>query len=67
MKEFLLLLVALFLSGCAATTQIAQVQQPQQHKELVNCRLLINYNCAEPIVGQAYSCSPTVSEQCDPK
>lgn len=63
MKEWLVLIFVVFLAGCGATTQIAQVQQGRQ-KQAANCRLKISYNCPEPVVGQPYSCAPVVTTVC---
>ena len=64
MKPSLVLALVIFLSGCGATTQIAQVHQTQQHPDS-SCHLQVTYNCAQPVVGQPYSCAPTVVQQCD--
>jgi hypothetical protein len=63
MKTSVLLALVIFLSGCGAATQIAQVHNRQQHPSN-SCRLLVSYNCPQPVVGQPYSCAPTVSEEC---
>ncbi len=63
MKPSLVLALVIFMVGCSATTQIAQVNQTQQHPSS-SCRLIVTYACPEPVVGQPYSCAPTVSEDC---
>ncbi len=63
MKKMLVVMLALFLSGCGATSQMAEVQQTQQ-QQTRTCRLQVTYNCPEPVVGQPYSCAPTVTETC---
>lgn len=63
MKPSLILALVIFLSGCGATTQIAQVHHTQQ-QPTNSCRLIVTYNCPQPVVGQLYSCAPTVSEDC---
>lgn len=63
MKPALVLALVIFTSGCSATTQIAQVNQTQQHPSN-SCRLMVTYNCPEPVAGQPYSCAPTVFENC---
>ena len=64
MKLSFVLAVVIFLSGCGATTQMAQVHHTQQHPDS-SCHLQATYNCPEPVVGQPYSCTPTVTETCN--
>jgi ABC-type uncharacterized transport system auxiliary subunit len=62
MKIFVILMLAAFLSGCGAATQIAQVQQTQKQDR--SCHVEITYNCPPPVVGQPYSCAPTATDTC---
>lgn len=64
MKASLLLVLVMLMSGCGATTQMAQVHQTQKHPDS-SCHLQVTYNCPQPVVGQPYSCTPTVTQDCN--
>jgi hypothetical protein len=64
MSKLLVLTLAIFMFGCGATTQLAQVQQTTKPQSR-SCHLELTYNCPQPVIGQPYSCDPTVTKQCD--
>jgi hypothetical protein len=66
MRALLLLTLAMFLSGCGATTQITEVRETTKEQSR-RCQLDIAYNCPQPVIGKPYSCMPTVTEECAPE
>jgi hypothetical protein len=64
MRALLPLTLAIFMLGCGATQQTAQVQQQTIKEESRACELEVAYHCPQPVVGQPYSCEPTVTDHC---
>jgi len=68
MKNCALILVVclgLITAGCGVGTQ-SQAQAPTQQQsagsQTASCTLALAYDCPDPVVGQSYVCTPTVSE-----
>jgi hypothetical protein len=64
MRVLLPLTLAIFMLGCAVTQQTAEVRQQTVNEETRSCELDVAYNCRQPVVGQPYSCEPTVTDHC---